>query len=185
SVEASTDKIVAAIWDAGGNDTLDFSGYSQDQRININEGAFSDVGGLKANIAIAYGAQIENIIGGSGADILVGNALNNTLKGGAGNDIIYGAGGADQLWGNAGADTFVFREAGDSQAAAPDWIRDFQTAVDKIDLSWLNQTAKADGSELHFVDSLSGSLYEAALNYDAQQNVTDLAINLSGNQLPD
>uniref|UniRef100_UPI00195339CE M10 family metallopeptidase C-terminal domain-containing protein n=1 Tax=Klebsiella pneumoniae TaxID=573 RepID=UPI00195339CE len=76
SVKASTDKIVAAIWDSGGNDTLDFSGYSQDQRININEGAFSDVGGLKANIAIAYGAQIENIIGGSGADILVGNALN-------------------------------------------------------------------------------------------------------------
>ncbi len=60
---------------------------------------------MKANIAIAYGAQIENIIGGSGADILVGNALNNTLKGGAGNDIIYGAGGADQLWGDAGADT--------------------------------------------------------------------------------
>uniref|UniRef100_UPI0026727C8D M10 family metallopeptidase C-terminal domain-containing protein n=1 Tax=Escherichia coli TaxID=562 RepID=UPI0026727C8D len=72
-----------------------------------------------------------------------------------------------------------------SQAAAPDWIRDFQTAVDKIDLSWLNQTAKAEGSELHFVDSLSGSLYEAALNYDAQQNVTDLAINLSGHNQPD
>lgn len=146
SVKASTDKIVAAICDAGGNDTLDFSGYSQDQRININEGSFSDVGGLKANIAIAYGAQIENIIGGSGADILVGNALNNTLKGGAGNDIIYGADGADQLWGNAGADTFVFSAADDSQAAAPDWIRDFQTAVDKIDLSWLNQTVKAEGA---------------------------------------
>lgn len=185
SVKASTDKIVAAIWDAGGNDTLDFSGYSQDQRININEGSFSDVGGLKANIAIAYGAQIENIIGGGSADILVGNALNNTLKGGAGNDIIYGADGADQLWGNAGADTFVFSTADDSQAAAPDWIRDFQTAVDKIDLSWLNQTVKAEGGELHFVDNLSGSLYEAALNYDSQQNVTDLAINLSGHNQPD
>ena len=119
------------------------------------------------------------------ANILVGNALNNTLKGGAGNDIIYGADGADQLWGNAGADTFVFSAADDSQAAAPDWIRDFQTAVDKIDLSWLNQTVKAEGGELHFVDNLSGSLYEAALNYDSQQNVTDLAINLSGHNQPD
>lgn len=43
----SNQKLIFAVWDAGGNDTLDFSGYSQNQRINLNEGSFSDVGGLK------------------------------------------------------------------------------------------------------------------------------------------
>lgn len=63
TLKDSHDKLVMSVWDAGGNDTLDFSGYSQNQRINLNEGAFSDVGGLKGNVSIAAGATIENAIG--------------------------------------------------------------------------------------------------------------------------
>ncbi|MCE1685442.1 M10 family metallopeptidase C-terminal domain-containing protein, partial [Enterobacter hormaechei] len=61
-------KLVFSVWDAGGEDTFDFSGFSQNQRINLNEGAFSDVGGLKGNVSIARGVVIENAIGGSGDD---------------------------------------------------------------------------------------------------------------------
>jgi len=39
--------------------------------------------------------SIENAIGGSGADILIGNTENNTLIGGAGADVLTGQGGAD------------------------------------------------------------------------------------------
>jgi serralysin len=99
---------VFSVWDAGGKDTLDFSGFTQNQKINLNEASFSDVGGMVGNVSIAKGVTIENAIGGSGNDLLIGNSASNELKGGAGNDIIYGAGGADTLWGGSGSDTFVF-----------------------------------------------------------------------------
>ncbi len=56
------------------------------------------------NVSIAYGADIENAIGGSGSDTLTGNSLNNTLSGGAGGDTLKGAIGDDTLNGDAGAD---------------------------------------------------------------------------------
>ncbi|WP_238149490.1 M10 family metallopeptidase C-terminal domain-containing protein [Arsenophonus endosymbiont of Aleurodicus floccissimus] len=92
--------LVCCIWDAGGNDTLDFSGYYQNQRINLKSGEFSDVGGLKANFSIAAGVIIENVIGGKGNDVIVGNDADNHIKGGAGTYIIYGGLGADRLWGD-------------------------------------------------------------------------------------
>ncbi|WGL98672.1 M10 family metallopeptidase C-terminal domain-containing protein [Arsenophonus sp. aPb] len=95
----SNQKAVFCVWDGGGIDTLDFSKYSQNQRINLNEGSFSDVGGLKANVSIAQHTTIENAIGGLGNDVIVGNDANNTLEGGKGDDIIYGGKGRDILWG--------------------------------------------------------------------------------------
>ena len=164
------DKIVFTARDAGGNDTFDFSGFGQNQRINLNEKAFSDVGGLKGNVSIAAGVTIENAIGGSGNDVLVGNAGDNVLKGGAGDDVLYGGKGADQLWGGAGKDTFVYFAADESTAAALDWIRDFVRGEDKIDLTLFN-TGSADG--IRFVDQFSGKAGEAMLSYDAQSHVSD------------
>lgn len=96
------------VWDGGGVDTLDFSGYGMAQRIDLNAGAFSDTAGMKFNISIAYGAAIERAIGGSGADSLTGNALANELIGGAGDDSLTGGGGSDILNGGAGSDTAIF-----------------------------------------------------------------------------
>ncbi|MFP3520841.1 M10 family metallopeptidase C-terminal domain-containing protein, partial [Pseudomonas sp. SIMBA_077] len=76
------------VWDGGGNDTLDFSGFTQNQKINLTATSFSDVGGLVGNVSIAHGVTVENAIGGSGNDLLIGNAAANILEGGAGNDII-------------------------------------------------------------------------------------------------
>ena len=75
------------IWDAGGNDTLDCSGYGQLQFINLNAGTYSNIGGLTQNVAIAFGATIENAIGGSNNDIIVGNSANNVLDGRGGADL--------------------------------------------------------------------------------------------------
>ncbi|HSW04214.1 M10 family metallopeptidase C-terminal domain-containing protein [Aquabacterium sp.] len=96
---------VIAIWDAGGNDTLDCSGFSQDQRIDLNAGAFSDVGALTLNVAIAYNVDIENANGGTGNDALTGHDGDNILNGMGGNDRLIGAGGADLLYGADGDDT--------------------------------------------------------------------------------
>ncbi len=88
-------KPVVAIWDAGGNDTLDLSGFSAASRIDLAPGAFTDAGGLTRNIAIAFGTTIENAVGGSGNDVIFGNAANNTVTGGAGNDTIDGVAGVN------------------------------------------------------------------------------------------
>ncbi|WP_275896060.1 M10 family metallopeptidase C-terminal domain-containing protein [Sphingomonas crusticola] len=93
-----------AVWDAGGNDTLDFSGYSDTQRIDLRAGNFSDVGGYAHNVSIAYNVTIENAIGGSGVDTIIGNNVANILDGGSGNDLLYGEAGNDTLRGGAGDD---------------------------------------------------------------------------------
>ncbi|HYE50314.1 MAG TPA: M10 family metallopeptidase C-terminal domain-containing protein, partial [Azospirillaceae bacterium] len=99
---------VVAIWDAGGTDTLDLSGFSQAARVDLREGAFSNGGGLTANIAIAFGTVIENAVAGAGHDLLAGNAAANRLAGGGGNDTLEGGAGNDTLVGGAGEDTGLF-----------------------------------------------------------------------------
>ncbi len=101
STSASMD-VIFAVWDAGGTDTLDFSGYGDAQRIDLRQGAFSNVGGLVGNVAIAIEAVIENAIGGAGSDLLNGNSGANRLTGG---------GGADTIDGGLGLDTAVFSGA--------------------------------------------------------------------------
>lgn len=96
---------VIAIWDAGGaHDVLDVSGYQTTQVVDLHQGAFSSLGTLTLNVAIAKGSIIEDAIGGSGADSLTGNEVANTLNGGAGGDLLYGFEGNDVLLGGAGTD---------------------------------------------------------------------------------
>lgn len=153
SVNTKHDKMVAAIWDGGGNDTLDFSGYSQDQKISLEEGTFSDVDGLKGNVSIAYGATIENAKGGTGNDWLVGNAANNELRGGDGND---------------------------SSATAPDRIQDFVSGEDKVDVSGIR--AQLGDKPLQLVSRFTGVSGEAIVAYDRQSNMSTLQISGKPNQ---
>jgi len=104
SAAGSTTKLIFAVWDASGHDTFDFSGYAQNAHIDLRAGDFSSVGGLTDNVAIAYGATIENAIGGSGGDAIVGNAVANMLDGNSGADTLSGEAGDDTLHGGAGND---------------------------------------------------------------------------------
>ncbi|MFX7772380.1 M10 family metallopeptidase C-terminal domain-containing protein, partial [Acinetobacter baumannii] len=61
------------IYDGGGIDTLDCSGYSNNQIIDLRAGSFSSVGGLTNNIGIALGVTLEKAVGGSGNDTLIAN----------------------------------------------------------------------------------------------------------------
>ena len=98
------------IWDAGGIDTFDCSGQTAAVTIDLRAGSFSSIGtrinGARAsqNVAIAFGATIENATGGAGNDVLGGNAVANVLIGGA---------GADSLAGGLGNDTYVVDSVGD------------------------------------------------------------------------
>ena len=91
---------IEALWDAGGNDTLDFSNFSKSNTISLVDGEYSTIGfdvdwSMTDNLGIAFDAIIENAIGGSGADTITGNSSANNIQGGAGNDIIDGGSGTD------------------------------------------------------------------------------------------
>ena len=92
------------VWDAGGNDTFDFSGWGYNHVIDLREGHLSSVSHLSPanavegyNVGIAYGTVIENAIGGSGGEMFYGNDANNRIVGNGGADFINGGAGADTL----------------------------------------------------------------------------------------
>ncbi|MBF7141298.1 MULTISPECIES: serralysin family metalloprotease [Pseudomonas] len=169
------DTLIFSVWDTGGIDTLDFSGYSMDQRINLQATSFSDVGGLIGNVSIAQGVIIEKAFGGAGNDYLIGNDAANELKGNEGNDLIAGAGGADKLWGGAGADTFVYTAREDSAKGGSDRLMDFTTGEDRIDLSAL---AGDGGQAIHFAATLDGTAGAAVLKDTGYG--TRLAVDFDG-----
>lgn len=124
--------LIQAVWDAGGTDRIDGSGYSKALTIDLRDGHFSSLG-AKDSFAIAYGVIIENATGGSGKDKIAGNQWDNVisggkgadrLDGGAGNDRLIGGPGNDTLSGGTGRDCFVFKIALDSDANV-DRITDF------------------------------------------------------------
>jgi serralysin len=164
---------VMAIWDAGGIDTIDASGYATNQLIDLTPGSLSSIGGvtydtapsfeqvnanraaagyapvalatynanmaalaanpevgrLTDNVGIAYGATVENAVGGSGSDRLIGNTVANTLTGNAGNDTLEGHQGNDILLGGLGNDVLDGGEgvdrmtggAGDDRYVVDNW----------------------------------------------------------------
>ena len=90
---------IKLIWDGGGTDTLNFGDFSGSNTINLTDGSYSTVpfNGwfLKNNFSIAFGADIENVVSGSGADTISGNSLDNRITGGFGDDVLDGKGGID------------------------------------------------------------------------------------------
>ncbi|WP_299964079.1 M10 family metallopeptidase C-terminal domain-containing protein [uncultured Roseobacter sp.] len=118
SYASFADRTASTIVDGGGIDTLDFSGYSNAQKIDLTIQTAdqtvqnsSDIGGREGNLTLAVGTVIENAIGGSGNDALIGNAADNVLRGGAGDDTFLGREGNDTFIGEAGFDTVLYNSA--------------------------------------------------------------------------
>jgi hypothetical protein len=112
---------VRTIWDAGGTDTLDVSGSTTNTVVDLNDGAFSSTGGQDNNIAIAFGATIENAVGSAQNDVIIGNEADNWIDGGAGNDMFTGG---------AGLDTYAF-----GTGWGQDTIEDYTVGEDRLDFS--------------------------------------------------
>ncbi|CAN1535509.1 Putative Ig domain containing protein [Sphingomonadaceae bacterium] len=76
----------------------------------------------------------DRLLGGSGSDLLEGGEGNDTLLGGSDNDYLDGNLGNDSLTGGSGNDIFAFGHG--------DTITDFSIGEDLIDLSLLGVTAE-------------------------------------------
>ncbi|UWQ79150.1 M10 family metallopeptidase C-terminal domain-containing protein [Leisingera sp. S132] len=97
--------VAFTIYDQGGTDTLDVSGYDEQSRIDMRQTQFSDVGGLTGNVGIARGTIVENLITGSGNDTVIGNDVSNIIHTHNGNDIVRGRIGHDRIYGGNGNDS--------------------------------------------------------------------------------
>jgi hypothetical protein len=162
---------IMAIYDTGGFNTLDASGFTQDAVIDLHAGAFSSVAGLSGNIAIAQGTLIQEAIGGSGNDVLIANDAGNRLSGGDGNDLLVGGRGFDTLDGGTGFDSARLHANLQAVTVTP---VDGDTAVRGLaeaDLISIERIWLADGSLDFTADSnaaLAMRLYDAAFGRAAE-----------------
>jgi Ca2+-binding RTX toxin-like protein len=91
--------------DGAGTDTLDFSLADLDYTIDLSAGTTTNgTDTLAWNSGVI---DIENAIGGSGADGIIGLASGGSLSGGSGNDTLTGGIGDDTLNGGFGDDSLV------------------------------------------------------------------------------
>ena len=115
----------------------------------LNNGNVAAGGTLIVNGSSVPGGQ-QVIIDGRGVHdgnlILFAGGGHDVLTGGDGADLIVGGAGADSLTGGAGADTFRYDATSDSVGLA-DLIGDFQSGVDRIDLSRIDANANSDGNQ--------------------------------------
>ena len=175
-------KVFATLWDGGGSDTYDFSGYETNLTIKLEPGQWSilsptQIAKLHYNGSIAAPGNIanallfandirsliENAIGGTAKDVLTGNAAANGLSGGAGDDDLYGGVGNDSLTGGAGSD-YLSGGAGTDAAiysgasSAYSWTKSADGAWRVTDL----RAGGPDGSD-YLVDMESLQFLDAAI----------------------
>lgn len=100
-----------------GHDSLDATGDTHDQVIDMHSGARSSVGGFKENVVIASHAVIEDVKTGAGTNRVVPNAVSNTITLGS------------------GSNTVAFQNLSDSTPDRLDTVVGFKTGVDKLDIS--------------------------------------------------
>ena len=84
-----------------GSDIVDYSNATAAWTINL----LTNTATSGAETDTIY--NIENVVSGSGNDVIIGTAAANNLSGGAGNDVISGGGGNDIISGGIGTDRLV------------------------------------------------------------------------------
>jgi serralysin len=123
---SDTGKYFQTIWDAGGNDTIQYNATTPglidlrpDQWSALGQPIRYSDGTLRPlTVAIYSTVTIENAIGGNGSDTLIGNGAANYLSGGFGNDLLIGVAGDDALDGGPGIDTASYNGARSAYAVA-------------------------------------------------------------------
>ena len=169
------DKKILGIWDAGGIDTFDASNQTSSSRIDLRPGEYSTIGAIQNNVVIASGktkdgedieraetAWIENAIGGSEGDVLIGNILGNVFQGNGGGDVIEGGGGVDVSRYTEAYSNFEISGNLQSNVSVTDKTTNATDSLDSVE-----RLEFADGFVYFDVNGVSGQayrIYKAAFN---------------------
>ena len=161
-----------------GSDTVSYASASEGISVNL---AWSHAYGSETDFDLLF--KIENVVGGSGDDIIRGNRSDNYLEGGAGSDVLDGGrgddtldGGADDdiLTGGRGNDLFIFKNVGGDNT-----ISDFKPGSDLISISALNFSAFDDGTENDLQSAMTQIGTDILIELDADNSVTLLNLQLA------
>lgn len=165
-----------------GNDTADYSDDSEGVTVDLGTGRATGSGIGRDTLA-----SIENVIGGSGDDVLIGNEAANILFGGAGNDrIVIGAGdmaeggeGDDRIEaiaggtggivvsGDAGDDALHLRGTGLGQITT---VSGIETLVAEA-----GQWSVATSSDFERINVLNGATITSGILID-KDDIVDVAV---------
>nr|WP_239059804.1 M10 family metallopeptidase [Ruegeria sp. PrR005] len=177
---------VDVIWDAGGEDWLDASTYAGPVSLSLVPGSFSRFGSFD-DVAIAFGAVIENAAGGMGNDFVTGSDGDNRLNGGAGNDHLYGGDGNDTLDGGGGFDVAIFscpstaykiQRNGDGYLLSAGAEQDLVRGVEQFDFADRSLTTEQIGAVADSGGGLTGTEYDDVLT---GTTCNDLLYGFEGN----
>ncbi|MBS1228561.1 MAG: protein of unknown function toxins and related Ca2+-binding protein [Proteobacteria bacterium] len=154
---------------ADGNDTASYA------HAGAAVAASLTVGLVTQTLAIAGDAfndsyfSIENLAGSTFADTLIGNGSVNVLSGGAGNDTLEGIGGGDIYYGDeinldtgTGNNTVSYAHAPDAGAGV---------GVTASLAAGGGSFGAALGDTYHFIQNLTGSIYNDTLTGDGNANI--------------
>lgn len=185
------------IWDGGGVDTIDASRISQAMYLNLEPGYWGYIGSKSSLISTAgqitlnFGTIIENVQGGVGNDVIVGNAAANQVSGGAGDDILDGGEGIDTAT-FAGARNNLAVTKTNAGYAIFDHVGsegvDTLLRIETIKFSDISLTLEADSSiGQTYMGSIGSDLFEGTAGDDIMTGAggNDRLIGRSGNDLFD
>jgi Ca2+-binding RTX toxin-like protein len=146
-----------------GSDTVDYSVFINGLIVGLNGDTLATVSGSGSGNNTDRIRGIENFIGGSGNDTIVGDNIVNQLSGGAGNDELAGGQGADLLTGGLGLDRFFYTNINESGATAAtrDIITDFVSGQDRLDFSFIDANSGTGGNQA-FSAMVLGATFTAA-----------------------
>lgn len=148
-----------------------------DSALDLDGGAGADrlFGDYHANILNGKAGH-DAVYGGAGNDTIQGEAGDDRLFGDAGADRIGGGLGHDIMTGGGGADIFAFAGLADSQNYAlrsdgkkflPDFIADFVSGEDRVDLSAIDANAGTGGNDAFtFIGTAAFSGVAGQLRYE-------------------
>jgi Ca2+-binding RTX toxin-like protein len=163
--------VVTNFGPAGCTDTV-FPIINPDPWINL-VGTFEPFAGDEADDADSNALEIENAMGGSGADDLTGNAAANNLTGNAGNDTIFGLGGTDRLSGGDGDDDLSGGDGNDAiDGGAGTNTASWEESTFGVTVQLFSGTARGQGNDtLTAIANVDGSDNDDTIFGDENANI--------------
>lgn len=177
--------VFQAVWDGGAHATFDLSNYTSDLTLNLQAGQWSTFSqaqlanlsqtvqapGSVANAYYASNGAVDDLIadahGGSGNDIVFGNADSNYITGGAGADTLFGGMGTDTLDGGSGVNQLYGGQGDDQILMGPGSGYAFgNLGADHIDGSQAAAGASLYGGKGDDVITVAGSVNGEYLSGD-------------------
>jgi Ca2+-binding RTX toxin-like protein len=128
-----------------GLDTIDYSGRVAPIAVSMDGTSANDGDTLGEGDSVS--ADVENVLGGSGNDVLTGNPSNNVISGGPGDDVITGGAGHDTL-SYASSSSGVTATLPDPALGTPSTGNGAAGENDRIDASIENLTGSAHDDQL-------------------------------------